>query len=47
MSEDVSAIEKNYLKLITKSPFLFNGSSFYKMKEDLVAIGIDATKFVT
>ena len=31
----LSRNEKNYLKLITKSTFLFNGDNFKKMKVDI------------
>jgi hypothetical protein len=31
-------VEKNYIKLLTRSPFLFNERSFLKMKEDLESV---------
>lgn len=46
MKESLTTQEKNYLKLINKSPFLFNEKSFLKMKEDLGSLGLDATQFV-
>lgn len=39
-------VEKNYLKLITKSPFLFNEQTFARMKGDLSKLGINVIDFV-
>jgi len=38
--------EKNYLKLVTKSPFLFTEQTFGRMKKDLAPLGINVIEFV-
>jgi hypothetical protein len=43
---ELSTTEKNYLKLVTKSPFLFTETTFQRMKQDLAARDIDVLDFV-
>jgi hypothetical protein len=44
--KELSINEKNYLKLVTKSPFLFTEQAFQRMKHDLGKLGLDALDFV-
>lgn len=44
--KDISINEKNYLKLVTKSPFLFTDQAFLRMKNDLAKVGIEAVDFL-
>ena len=44
--KSISINEKNYLKLVTKSPFLFTEQAFLRMKNDLSKVGIDPLDFL-
>ena len=42
----VTTAEKNYLKLITKTPFLFTEQTFQDMKKNLSKLGVDEVDFL-